>query len=155
YLEVIARDPAQEPSASLSFGLETLTTAQLRGWAMAAERLEERVEQARAAGYDPGRVRDMTRARPDGVVLRWQLTSDPPASPGFVVPFLIDWLGSSHPSDSAPSGLRLLRLSAEHPDPDAVRVSLRALGAELDVVQGPEPALVALLDTPRGRLELR
>ncbi|HKF74523.1 MAG TPA: VOC family protein [Candidatus Dormibacteraeota bacterium] len=154
YLEIIAPDPDREQPAALPFGLESLATPRLAGWAIASGSLAETVNRARGAGYDPGRVRDMTRMRPDGVLLRWRLTADPPASPGFLVPFLIDWLGSPHPSESAPHGVRLVRLSAEHPDPAAVQPALDALGAGLTVVTGPEPALVALLDTPSGQVEL-
>lgn len=155
YLEIIAPDPEQGPPEALPFGLDSLVRPRLAGWAIAVGSLDETVARARAAGYDPGRVRDMARVRPDGVVLRWRLTADPPASPGFLVPFLIDWLDSPHPSESAPQGVRLVRLAAEHPEPGAVQPALDALGAGLAVVSGPEPALVALLDTPNGQVELR
>jgi hypothetical protein len=36
-----------------------------------------------------------------------------------------------------------------------MREVLAALGARLPVDEGPEPALVATLDTPRGRVVLR
>jgi hypothetical protein len=97
----------------------------------------------------------MSRLRPDGVRLAWRVAQNPPAGPGFPVPFVIDWLDSAHPSESAPAGVTLVRIAAVHPDPDSLRPALEALGVEVTVVEGPEPALAAILDTPGGRVELR
>jgi hypothetical protein len=72
-----------------------------------------------------------------------------------LVPFLIDWGDGPHPARTAPGGLELVHLRAEHPDPVAIIEWLRRLGLELLVVAGRAPALIATLDTPRGRLELR
>ena len=37
-----------------------------------------------------------------------------------LVPFLIDWKDSPHPSASTPQGCTLVSLRGEHPDPAAV-----------------------------------
>jgi hypothetical protein len=71
------------------------------------------------------------------------------------VPFLIDWGDTPHPSDSAPGGSRLIALRAEHPQPEVVRKALAALGEDLEVQDGPVPALIAIIEGPNGRLELR
>lgn len=156
YLEVIARDPEQDPPAGpLPFELETLTEPRLVGWALRVDGIDDFVERARRAGFDPGEVKRMGRVRPDGVRLAWRLTQDPPTGPSVLVPFVIDWLDNPHPSASAPAGVTLAQLSAEHPDPESVRGPLRALEAGIDVVEGPRPALVAVLETPRGPVELR
>jgi hypothetical protein len=67
---------------------------------------------------------------------------------------VIDWLDTSHPSGSAPAGMTLVSISAVHPDPGSLRPALEALGIEVTVAEGPEPALAGTLDTPRGRVEL-
>jgi hypothetical protein len=95
----------------------------------------------------------MQRATPDGRLLEWRLTLG--GSHQGLVPFLIDWLDSPHPSGSAPGGCRLVSLRGEHPDHHAVRKANQALGVEFDVVQGPAPVLVATIDTPKGTIELR
>jgi hypothetical protein len=156
YWEVIARDPGQEPPAGpLPFALQGLTEPRLVGWAIRVHGIDGFVERARRAGYDPGQVREMSRVRPDGTRLVWRLAQDPPAGPGFPVPFVIDWLDSAHPSASAPAGVTLERISAVHPDPESLRQPLEALGAGIIVAEGAQPALAAILDTPRGRVELR
>jgi hypothetical protein len=156
YLEVIAADPEQAPFAGpLSFALDRLGLPRLVGWACRTADLDERVAAARERGYDPGDVREMSRRRPDGFLLEWRLTRQEPDPDRLVVPFLIDWGSSPHPTETAPAGVRLVELRAEHPDPARMRAALAALGAALEIDEGPEPALIATLDTPRGRVVLR
>ena len=70
-------------------------------------------------------------------------------------PFFIDWGSSPHPESTAAKGAELIRMRAEHPDPPAVERMLRQLGVDLAITRGPRAALIATIDTPRGRVELR
>jgi len=155
YLEVIARVPGIEaPSGALPFGLETLREPRLVTWAVAVDDIEQRVEAARAAGYDPGEMIAGGRDLPDGSHLGWQLVvRQEPAGDG-IVPFLIRWLSEPHPSATAPNGCRFVSLQAEHPEPDTIIPMLQALGVELRVSEGETPRLIATLETPNGTLEL-
>jgi len=71
------------------------------------------------------------------------------------LPFFIDWGRSLHPASTAPQGAKLVGLRAEHPDADLVRQMLRAIGVNLPVRVGSAPALIAQIDCPLGRVELR
>jgi Glyoxalase-like domain len=156
YLEVIAADPEQAPApGAMPFALDRLRLPRLVGWACGTADLDQRVAAARERGHDPGDVQPMSRRRPDGAVLQWRLTRHDADPDRLVVPFLIDWGSSPHPSATAPAGVRLVELRGEHPDAAATREVLAALGVDLPVDEGPEPALVATLDTPRGRVVLR
>ena len=156
YLEIIAPDPEQQQAPGpLSFGLETLKRSQLISWAIRTADIAALVAAARAAGYDPGPIESMERLRPDGITLQWRLTSMPFSPSRFVLPFLIDWGASSHPSETAPAGVELVALRIEHPDPAGIHPALGALHLDVPVAHGPKPALIAVLDTPRGRFELR
>jgi glyoxalase-like protein len=156
YLEIIAPDPEQKRApGALMFGLETLRRSQLIGWAIRTAKIDALVAKARATGYDPGPIESMERLRLDGTALQWRLTSMPFSHSSFVVPFVIDWGASSHPSESAPAGVALVALRIEHPDPVGIQAALGALQLDVPVAHGPEPALIAVLDTPRGRFELR
>jgi hypothetical protein len=151
YLEVIGPDPGQpEPGRPRPFGIDSLTGPRLVGWAVRVTGIAEAVSRARERGYDPGPVTAMSRRRPDGVLLEWQLT---PSQPG-LLPFLIDWGGTPHPSGDARKGSELVSLRGFHPSPNDVHKGLEALGAELDVAVG-EPALVAVIRTPDGEVVLR
>ncbi len=155
YLEVIAPDPEQPPpERPRPFGLDSVTVARVVTWAAKAPEIDERVAAARNAGYDPGEALGMSRARPDGVVLAWKLTlREEPAADG-LIPFLIDWGDTPHPSATAAHGCLLVTFRAEHPRPAAVTAMMEALGERLEVREGPHPRLIVELATPRGRLEL-
>lgn len=90
---------------------------------------------------------------------RWQMTI--PADghlPGRgLVPTLIQWSGNRHPTDRlADSGIRLVTLAGEHPDPAPIRKALAALGLSevLKVSYGRSPRLAAMLRTSRGVVAL-
>ena len=156
YLELIGPDPGQtEPSSPRPFGIDLLSKARLIGWAAKEPDLDSRLEHARAGDYDPGMVLPMSRVTPDGLRLEWRLTIRTTPGGDGLIPFLIDWGTSPHPSSRAATGCDLVSLRGEHPDPDAVGSQLVALGASLSLSMADEAALVATLDTPRGQVELR
>ena len=156
YLEIIAPDHEQPPPAMpRPFGLDTLTAPRLLTWALKVPDIDAHVAAARAAAYDPGVVTSMSRARPDGVRLEWRLTLTPRLQGDGLVPFLIDWGTTPHPAPQAAAGCVLIEFRGEHPEPATVRPLLKALDAELPLSIGAAPALVATMDTPRGRVELR
>jgi hypothetical protein len=159
YLEVIGPDPAQpDPDGPRPFGVDRLTAPRLLTWAARVSDLDATVAAARRLGYDPGPGRAMSRTRVDGTVLQWRLTAPPDGSDryGGVVPFLIEWGDTEHPSRTAARGARLVWLTAEHPDPEAVGERLTALGVGADLVvgAGARPLLRAVLVTEAGELEL-
>jgi glyoxalase-like protein len=156
YLEVIGPDPEQpEPAHERPFGIDGSSTPRLVAWAAQVPDLDAALATARAHGHDPGPARDMSRLRTDGIRLAWRLTSPPVAVPE-VVPFLIAWGATEHPSRTAARGARLQSLTARYPDPPAVRERLVALGVEPDlpISPGPTPVLRAVITTGAGALEL-
>jgi hypothetical protein len=162
YLEVIASDPAQpEPATARSFGLDKLTEARLATWAARTTDIEATIQQAKAAGYDPGDMVAGGRTRDDGLRLTWRNATRPEAMKGetppgdWLIPFIIDWGDTPHPAATTPGQSRLVSLQATHPDPDLIQGMLQALGLDLVVTQGDEPALIATIDSPNGRVVLR
>ena len=157
YLEVIAPDPGQaRPEGPLWLDLDRLESPRLATWAArAGGSLDRLAAEAARLGVALGPVLSGGRRRPDGVVLSWTYTDPRTLLAGGIVPFFIDWGQSPHPSRSAAAGVRLVELRAEHPDPEHVRGILRLLEIDLPVDQGAAPALIATLETPRGRVDLR
>jgi hypothetical protein len=155
YLEVIGPDPDQPPPAGpRPFGIDRLAIARLVTWAAKAPDIEARLARAKDAGFDPGPLQAMSRMRPDGVKLAWRLTvRDEPGGDG-LVPFLIDWDETPHPSATAAKGCRLITFRAEHPRPSDIIPLLAAVGERLEVREGPHPRLIAEIVCPRGRMEL-
>ena len=162
YLEVIAPDPAQpNPDRPRSFGLDKPGAFRLATWAVKAPQMATVVAAARARGYDPGEVVQGGRTRDDGLRLAWQSTKRPESISGatppgdWLVPFLIDWGDTPHPSGAAPAGGTLGSLHAEHPNPGTVQAILRALDVDIEVREGPAIGLVAAIRTADGLVELR
>jgi hypothetical protein len=156
YLEILAPDPSvPTPARPRPFGLDRPTASRLATWAAHEEDLPGRIEALARGGIDLGEILSGGRVRPDGVELSWRLTSPRVGLEGGVVPFLIDWGVSPHPSSTAARGLKLAALRAEHPEPERLRTILAAFGIDLPIEPGREAALVAWIDSPRGRFELR
>ena len=155
FLEVVGPDREQpDPATARPFGVDDLTEARLTTWAIQVPDLDEALDRARAGGHEPGEVMAMSRRRPDDVLLSWRLAF-PPDNEGGLVPFVIGWGDTPHPSLSAATGTRLVRLRGEHPDPGRLGAVFAALGTELDVTEAAEPGLVAELTTGSGTVVLR
>jgi hypothetical protein len=156
YLELIAPDPTQpRPPSPRWFGLDALTAPRLVTWAAKCRDLTEQRAGAQAAGIRLGEIRSGARETSDGQKLSWQLTYPDVRLGAGLIPFLIDWGASSHPARTAPPGLQLVDLRAEHPAPSRIARQLRRLGLPLRIEVGPSPALIATFESPRGRVELR
>ncbi|HEV3312497.1 MAG TPA: VOC family protein [Chloroflexota bacterium] len=155
YLELIGLDPAQENLAGeIPFGLDRLTAPKIVAWALRVHDIEQFVERVKAAGYEPGPVAGMGRITPDGTQIQWRLTrslgDDVPA----LIPFLIDWEDSLHPSETAAAGARLGDFHVETADPTGVKHVLAILGAEVRVEVAPMSRLAARLSGPKGELDI-
>ena len=176
YLEIIGPDPRQpDPERSRPFLIDNLTDARLVTWAYRhpdPESMRKTLELALRNTPDDqevrlGPVRAMSRARPDGDTLHWRL-SDPMALPvGGIVPFVIDWGTTPHPSTALPNDCKLLELVVSHPDADMLRPVLDAfrplrnepdgdisIVSDISIVAAPEPGIRARLETPNGEIDL-
>lgn len=130
YLEIIGPDPAQPtPIAPRPFGIDDLASPKLVAWCASPQRaLGDVVNAARESGFDPGDVHSMSRQRPDGVMLEWQLTLAPlPIPEGGVLPFFIDWGRTIHPTESLATGGTLMTLDLFHPAPRTIDLMLSAV----------------------------
>jgi glyoxalase-like protein len=156
YLEIIAPDPGQsDPPTPRAFGLDNLEKAQLVTWAAKSNDVESVRVAAETSGIFLGGIQQGSRQRPDGVTLSWRYTNPATVVADGLIPFFIDWGKSPNPAASAPQGARLVALRAEHPDATSVLRQLQRLGIEMRVSPGRQRALIATIDSPRGRVELR
>lgn len=136
YLELVAPDPDQPtPPHPRPFRVDELTEPTLTGWALRASGLAERVARAREKGVELGDPFRMSRTRPDGTTLSWELTGFD-TDLGGMQPFLIDWGDTPHPSEGLP-GVQLVSVRVRHPE--AARLS----------------SVLEALEAPRGAIQLR
>lgn len=159
YLEVIAIDPAATaPLRPRWFDLDDprMRARLAEGPALIhwVARSRDLDRDATRRGTEPGAILSMQRGD-----LRWRITvpDDGHLPSRGLVPTLIEWSDAKHPSQRlSDSGLRLVALAAEHPEPAPVRAELAALGLSetLKVTYARSPRLAAMLRTPRGIVTL-
>jgi hypothetical protein len=155
YLEIIAPDPEQTQVAAGYQILKTLNTPRLITWAAATDDAETTAKRCRAAGLDVLGPNPGSRQRPDGKMMRW-VTLGVKTELEAVIPFFIQWGRTvTHPAADSPQGCRLQTLAFAHPQPARVRETLARMGIDATVTSGLEASLMALLQTPKGALELR
>ena len=156
YLEIIAPDPDQpRPKDPRPFGIDGSKVSRLVAWSIKGENLEHVRKEAISNGVSLGEVKTGRRRRTDGVELSWQVTDYSVTVADGIVPFFIDWGASPHPAVSAAQGASLISVRAEHPDPGLVQQLLTRLVVDLKVERGSTPTLIASIDCPRGRVDLR
>jgi hypothetical protein len=156
YLEIVSPDPDQPaPAGSRWLGVDSVTTSRITTWAVKGSDLIDLRDRALRNGVPLGDVRSASRRRADGVSLSWSLTEPEPLVADGAIPFFIDWGESPHPSQAAAAGLTLVDLRLEHPDVASIQRMLRALDLDVAVSAGERPAIVASIDGPHGRVELR
>ncbi|HEY8134155.1 MAG TPA: VOC family protein, partial [Thermoanaerobaculia bacterium] len=156
YLEIFAPDPEQpKPDSPRLFGIDGLAAPRLVAWAAKGTDLDQLASDARRGGVKIGDVGSGNRRTPQGVLLSWQFTNPRTVIADGIVPFFIDWGQTPHPARTAAGGATLIEMRAEHPDPVPVQKILSQLGVDLPVRKGVKPALVAVIASARGRVELR
>lgn len=155
FLEIVAPDPDQPPAQNPRPFFKSLTKSRLVRWFINSRDVGHDRDDALTKGVPYGEVKPGSRQRPDGIQVSWQFT-DPakPVADG-VVPFIIEWGDTPHPSHTAAIGATLISLRAEHPDPRYAKRLLLALGLKLPVKKANRPALIATIEGPRGRVELK
>jgi hypothetical protein len=151
YLELLAIDPEQA-GGPFAEGIAHLPAPTPHTWCARAGSAEAIAARIEGAGLRPRRM-PLSRLRPDGVVLTWELLFVDGHAYGPLVPFFIDWGEAPHPAGSLRAQLQVDRLRLAHPDAAGLRALLQELGGvppELEVVTGGRPRLEAHLRGPAG-----
>ncbi|MEM6680867.1 MAG: VOC family protein [Pseudomonadota bacterium] len=155
YLEIAAIAPnVAAPPNDFTDILGTLTQPRIISWALSSRDIAHHRQIALDAGLPMGDLKDGSRAKPNGDVLRWRLTQPMPKPLGGTVPFLIDWGETPHPSKAAPAAGAFVALRFAVPEPTALQTGFTALGLPYDVTSAPEPQMTATIKTAHGLVEL-
>lgn len=156
YLEIIGPDPDQpKPAGPRRFGIDDLKAPRIVRWVAKSNDLKTVASTAAQKNVKLGPVIPGSRRRPDGVMLSWRYTDPNVVVADGLIPFFIDWGTSPHPSATAARGATLVSVRAVHPDAEGTQKMLDALGLDLRVQKGSAPAIIATIDSSRGRVELR
>ncbi len=154
YLEILAPDPEQDMAGTMGAQLAHLGQSGLVAWAVRTENLA-RVVDGLSASFPDWQARkplDVSRKRPDGQLIEWQLLLPGLSHRG--VPFFIDWLTSPHPTQDLPEECSVESFVVRSADSE----SLEHLGLgqlrSVTIVPGAEVTLELELQTPAGKTVL-
>lgn len=157
YLEVIAPDPSQS-IYTFQIDLHALPEPRLVTFAIKTTDIESAASRIRQAGYQVVGPAAGSRVLPSGETLRWRtlrVVSKLGSRDVQPVPFLIQWAPDApHPSKTAPGGCKLESLELQHPNPSDLAAILKTLGIDAKVSPGTNPRIVAIVNSPKGRIEL-
>jgi hypothetical protein len=157
YLEIIAPDPTQS-TFGFQIDLRKLAEPRLVNWAAASTDLDGVAKRASAAGQSVSGPRDGSRVTPAGATLKWRslaVVNDLASPEVDPIPFFIEWAaGTSHPSETSPKGCQLQSFAIEHPKPEAILATLKAIGIDATVTTAPAARLRATLRTLKGVVTL-
>ncbi len=157
FLEILAPDHSQPAQGGpRPFRLDELKASKLVTWAVSETDLEPVKSESAAKGMPLGEIRTGERKQTNGELLSWRFTTSGRARiDGIsIFPFFIQWT-TPNPARTSAKGATLVGLRAEHPDPAGQQRLIQRFGLNLIVRAGPAPALIAIIDCPRGRVELR
>ena len=149
YLEILA--PSREPGTTSDAMTQSSTLAPV-GWALHTGDVAGVVATLRGAAFVASDVRPGARTRPDGVKLAWQTATV--SGPGLEgAPFFIQWSGgSAHPSNDAPSGCTLERVTLTESDPAPLARFMRAVRVDAPVTKGASRRMTITLACPAGKV---
>jgi hypothetical protein len=167
YLEIIAINPVASPSIptrakrwfdmddpALQAGIAQQGPALVRA-VVSVPDIHASVAALGAQGLDRGDVLQASRPTAHGL-LQWRITVRPDGQRLFdgCLPTLIQW-GSTHPTDRmSASGVTLHSLRVQHPQADTLRAAYQAIGWAAQAVDAGAPRLSAILQTPKGLIEI-
>ena len=125
-------------------------------WVARVPDLQEAAARLAMLEIDRGELLHASRDTPAGL-LQWQITVRPDGRRLFdgCLPTLIEW-GATHPAARLPpSGVTLHALRLKHPRAAALAEACKAAGlGDTAIEPAPQPAIEAVLATPRGVVTL-
>ncbi|PKP75275.1 MAG: hypothetical protein CVT84_03985 [Alphaproteobacteria bacterium HGW-Alphaproteobacteria-6] len=154
YFEVISVDPAQRDLGDRARRIAALARPELHTFAVRGTDVAGFRDLARGLGLATAEPVAMSRMRGDGVLLRWRVVTVADPHWGDMLPFLIDWMDSEHPSATAPADCTLREFCALHPEAEALATIYDALGVTVPVRRAPRPGFLLRLESPRGEVIL-
>jgi hypothetical protein len=153
YVEIIAPDPAQQLTGTMGSQLAALTRPRLYTFAVSCPDLETTQSRLEDVGLQMLEPVAMSRGLPDGQELSWRIAMIGDHSFGPLIPFLIDWGTSPHPSESLPSVCILEDFWISHSNSAELNKVLQAIDVPIECCEGAA-GLHATLRTSAGLISL-
>ena len=152
YLEILA--PSHEAGVASDPRTSSATLTPV-GWALHTSELRAVIAHMRSAGFVASEIRPGARARPDGVMLRWQTAAVSGAGLDDA-PFFISWdADTPHPSTQSPTGCRFGSAAMTEIDPAPLAKFLATVAVQVPVTRGTVPHMTIVLVCPKGSIAFR
>ena len=155
YLELYAPNPAEPIGSPEVRDLRALAGLKPVGWAIGPDDTEAVRSALAAQGFTVSAPEAGSRARPDGLLLKWQTFgfenfADP------LAPFFISWKQPAdlHPSRTSPGGCRLVAIRLHEPKPRRLADAIRALRLPITVAEASEQRMEVDLACRKGPVSL-
>lgn len=155
YLELLAVDPKNDSIPPPRWmGVDLIKTSKLTRWSIKSIDFERELSILTKANSELGKAFAGSRKTSEGSLLNWKM-SLPLSSPEVeILPFVLDWKDSIHPTENLPKECRLIELSATHSNPEIFQKTLEDLGGQLKIKRSEVSSLVAKIKTPNGIIEI-
>ncbi len=153
YLEIVAPDPDLD-GGPWSRSLMKIAEPGLLHWVIARSDLMDYSNGLSGLIGGDNEVRSISRQHPKLGLLNWEILMLPKHEFGCLIPFLIDWGESTHPTELLEHKCTLRSVRITTPQlPDLMKIS-SWLGINADFAEANEPKLEFLIDTPKGEVSL-
>ena len=161
YLEIIAPDPGQmpfdpetKPVQAFADEISRMKDPEVDMFVFSAPDLDAVADAARALGLEVIGPSPGERRTPEGDLVRWSHVDFLGHDFGQFIPFAINWLDSTHPSETSPQGVVLEGVVVEHPRAEELSRIYQGLGIPAQVVQAEEARIRVRLRGRHGIFEL-
>ena len=155
YFEILAADPQnKEVPPPRWMGIDSIQKARITRWAIVPENIEQSASILEQYKEGYGSIQSGSRALDGGGELIWQLTDPLPKPQIEVVPFLLNWEGSIHPTKNMPDACSLEQIRIVHPDPYLIATTFESLKIEIPILKGENERIEISLKTPNGLITL-
>lgn len=138
YVEILYPDPAQSHDNNLASPLTRLTKAGLYHWAVRHSNLAEIETKAIQYGLKTSGIIPLSRRKPDGSPLRWQMLFLHTHGLGALVPFFINWGDSPHPAITLPTSGIISHFALQTPHVQALQKLFQAIGLAFPIMAANE-----------------
>lgn len=155
YLELLAIDVKNTDISPLRWmGIDLIDAPTFTRWAIKTTNLKKDTTILKKVNAQMGATFTGSRKKTDGSTLSWSMALPLAAPKVEILPFMVDWKDSIHPTETLQGGCTLIGLELIHPMPKEVQSIITALGVDLVVQKGITPTLKMTLDTPNGQIIL-
>lgn len=156
YLELLTIDNENDTVTSDRWmGIDLLTTDKITRWAMKSMTIDQDKDVLSEYKVLLGEMNRGMRQKPNGGMLRWDMTVPASEPEVEVMPFMIDWSHSdAHPVDGLSVQGQLQELRLSHPEPERLRSCFDKLDIRISISEAESASIRALIEGPNGLFEI-